>query len=71
MALDIIYIMCAAFLILARDIASKEGRRRLLNFQNEEDDWMARAGRDQEATRVNSIQIVSKQLTCLAQLVSV
>ena len=68
MVLDIIYIMCAAFFILARDIASKEGRRRLLNFQNEEDDWMARAGRDQEATRVKSTRCVSKQACTLGSV---
>ena len=52
MVSNVIYIMCIAFLILARDVASMESRRKPLNFQNEEDDCMARAGGKEKATRV-------------------
>src|ERR1044072_7877754 len=52
MALDFIYIMCVAFCILARDTASKEGRRKPLKIRNEEDDELARAGGNRRATRV-------------------
>src|ERR1051325_1213973 len=52
MVSNVIYIMCIAFLILARDVASMESRRKPLKIQNEEDDELARSGGNRRATRV-------------------
>ena len=52
MVLDLIYIMYAAFLMFARDLASRHGRRRLFKYSKGWRRSLARAGRGQEATRV-------------------
>src|ERR1051325_1312282 len=52
MVSNVIYIMCVAFLIFARDVASMKSRRKPLKIQNEEDDELARAGRSRWMTRV-------------------